>query len=81
MAALRTFSEFIKYYDDNFGVHPTAEVIWNAATESAEEKFNSARSPTNKQIMPCERHSCCNCGNTLCPLYGVNCSKFKVRTA
>lgn len=24
----------------------------------------------------CERHSCCNCGNTKCPMNGVNCGQF-----
>jgi hypothetical protein len=28
-------------------------------------------------VTPCERHSCCNCGNASCPLNSVNCSKFE----
>jgi hypothetical protein len=43
--------------------------------------LEAGQTTTNKPIMPCERHSCCNCGNVSCPLNGVNCSKFVPRTA
>jgi hypothetical protein len=35
----------------------------------------------NMQITPCERRSCCNCGNSACTMHGVNCHKFIPRTA
>jgi hypothetical protein len=56
-------------------------VLW-AACEIRKliEAQGAAKSP-NRQITPCERHSCCNCGNTACPMYGVNCHKFVPRTA
>jgi len=38
-------------------------------------------STPNRPIMPCERHSCCNCGNSACVMHGVNCHKFIPRTA
>lgn len=34
----------------------------------------------NRPITPCERHSCCNCGNSACVMHGVNCHKFVPRT-
>lgn len=49
---------------------------------AAAEKTNVIVQPSpNTQIMPCERHSCCNCGNSACAMHGVNCSKFVERTA
>jgi hypothetical protein len=76
----RKFQEFI----DRFAAESVSTNVrslmwecWVAATEAVE-----AGEPThNRQITPCERHSCCNCGNVSCPLNSVNCHKFVPRTA
>jgi hypothetical protein len=43
--------------------------------------LEAGQTTTNRPIMPCERHSCCNCGNSACVLHGINCHKFIPRTA
>lgn len=83
-------SEVLTAWVAEHGFEPGKAVLVEERTESGwkvyirertAEEAERALAPANRQITPCERHSCCNCVNVSCPLNGVNCSKFVQRTA
>jgi hypothetical protein len=68
-----TKAEFIKTRVFHLDTEKFASMVWDAATETAEEKFNSAQ-PLKSEILlcarreakPCQKDIYCNCVPAFC---------------
>jgi hypothetical protein len=59
-----------------YGFEPGKAMVVREYTEDGICVYITERMCDAVVTQSCKMHSCCNCGNAECPMFGVNCSKF-----